>query len=322
MQFRYTIIGAALILAGSFTTASAKSDTSFLTDAIQINLAEISVGDLAQKNGGSDDVKSFGKMLVDDHTASNTKATSLAQANGVTPPTEPNAADKKNHDELGKLSGAEFDREFAKAMVKGHEEAIAKFEAASKGNDDVAKFAQDTLPTLQKHLKTAQSLASSKSTQSGATQPAPLSSEATKPQATQVAPSAPEGAKTEAGPPPEAAQPMPSAPKGAEKMAKADSVSVTDYYKQNVYDASDNTIGEVSDVLLDKDGHVPAVILSVGGFLGLGAKYVSIPFNALHMTEKNGKRYLVMDTTKEALTSAPGYQYDKTTGKWVPEKPE
>jgi putative membrane protein len=114
MQFRYPIIGAVLILAGSITTASAKSDTAFLNEAIQINLAEISVGDLAQKNGGSDDVKSFGKMLVDDHTASNTKATSLAQSNGVTPPTEPKAADKQKHDELAKLSGAEFDREFAK----------------------------------------------------------------------------------------------------------------------------------------------------------------------------------------------------------------
>jgi putative membrane protein len=315
MHFRYKIIGAALILAGSIATASAKSDTTFLTEAIQINLAEISVGDLAQKNGGSDDVKSFGKMLVDDHTASNTKATSLAQANGVTPPTEPNAADKRKHDELAPLSGAQFDQEFAKAMVKGHEEAIAKFEAAAKGNDDVAKFAQDTLPTLQKHLKTAQSLASSKSTQSGATQPEP------KPEATQVTPSASEAAKPEAAPPPKAAQPMASAPKSAEKMAAVpgDSVSVTDYYKQNVYDASDNTIGEVSDVLLDKDGRVTAVILSVGGFLGLGTKYVNIPFNALHMTEKNGQRYLVMETTKETLTSAPGYQFDKTTGKWVPE---
>jgi sporulation protein YlmC with PRC-barrel domain/uncharacterized protein (DUF305 family) len=254
-------------------------------------------------------------MLVDDHTASNTKATSLAQANGVTPPTEPNAADKRKHDELAPLSGAQFDQEFAKAMVKGHEEAIAKFEAAAKGNDDVAKFAQDTLPTLQKHLKTAQSLASSKSTQSGATQPEP------KPEATQVTPSASEAAKPEAAPPPKAAQPMASAPKSAEKMAAVpgDSVSVTDYYKQNVYDASDNTIGEVSDVLLDKDGRVTAVILSVGGFLGLGTKYVNIPFNALHMTEKNGQRYLVMETTKETLTSAPGYQFDKTTGKWVPE---
>jgi putative membrane protein len=303
------VIGAAILLLGSVSAASAKSDT-FLTDAIQINLAEISVGDLAQQKGGSDDVKSFGKMLVDDHTASNTKATSLAQANGVTPPTEPNATDKKEHDELEKLLGAEFDREFAKAMVKGHEEAIAKFEAASKGNDDVAKFAQETLPTLQKHLKTAQSLASGKSTQSGTTQPAPLSTEAAKPEATQPAPPAPEAAK-----------PMPSAPKGAAKMTAkpGDSVGVTEYYKQNVYDTSDNTIGEVSDVLLDKDGHVTAVILSVGGFLGLGAKYVSVPFNALRMTEKDGKRYLVMDTTKEALTSAPGYQYDKTTGKWVPE---
>jgi predicted outer membrane protein len=64
----------------SSTRALAKSDTAFPNEAIQINLAEISVGDLAQKNGGSDDVKSFGKMLVDDHTASNTKATSLAQS--------------------------------------------------------------------------------------------------------------------------------------------------------------------------------------------------------------------------------------------------
>jgi putative membrane protein len=313
MHFRYPVIGAALILAGSITTAAAKSDTTFLTEAIQINLAEISVGDLAQKKGGNDDVKSFGKMLVDDHTASNTKATSLAQANGVTPPTEPKPEDKKKHDELAKLSGAEFDREFAKAMVKGHEEAISKFEAASKGDDDIAKFAQETLPTLQKHLKTAQSLESSKSTQNEATQPAPMAPEAAKPE-TQMAPSG--AAKTEAAPP------VGTKAKGAEQMAEvpSDAISVNDYYKKNVYDPSDNTIGEVSDVLLDGKGQVKAVILSVGGFLGLGGKYVSVPFNALQVTEKNGKRYLVMDTTKEALTNAPGYRYDSATGKWVPEK--
>ena len=99
----------------------------------------------------------------------------------------------------------------------------------------------------------------------------------------------------------------------------SDSVSLTDYYKQNVYDTSDNPVGEISDVLIDKDGRVTAVIVSVGGFLGLGAKYVSVPFNALRMTEKDGKRYLVMDTTKDALMSAPGYQYDSTKGQWVPE---
>jgi predicted nucleic acid-binding Zn-ribbon protein len=102
-------------------------------------------------------------------------------------------------------------------------------------------------------------------------------------------------------------------------QANAETVGVTDYYKQNVYDTSDNSIGEVSDVLLDDD-RVAAVIVSVGGFLGLGTKYVSVPFNALRVTEKDdGKRYLVMNTTKEALMNAPGYQYDKTKGQWVPE---
>ena len=156
---KYSTFTAALIVLGSTSAALAKSDTSFLTDAIQINLAEIAVGDLAQKNGASDDVKAFGKMLVDDHTASNQKATSLAQANGVTPPNEPKPADKEAEQHLATLSGPEFDREFTKAMVKGHKEAIGKFEAASKGDDDIAKFAQDTLPTLQKHLEQAKSIA-------------------------------------------------------------------------------------------------------------------------------------------------------------------
>jgi len=143
----------------------------------------------------------------------------------------------------------------------------------------------------------------------------------------QPPPSAPEPAKPEAVPPPpevtQPAAPAPetAAPKGAEAVATlpSDSLSVTDYYKQNVYDKSDNSVGEISDVLLDKDGRVMAVIVSVGGFLGLGAKYVSVPFNALRMTEKDGKRYLVMDTTKDALMSAPGFQYDRTKGQWVPE---
>jgi sporulation protein YlmC with PRC-barrel domain len=197
-------------------------------------------------------------------------------------------------------------------MVKGHEGAIGKFEAASKGDDDIAKFAQETLPTLQKHLKTAQSLESSKSAQSET----PMAPEASKPGVSQMAPSG--AAKTEAAPP-AGTKTMESEAKSTEKMVAvpSDAVSVNDYYKQNVYDSANNTIGEVSDVLFDKNGRVQAVILSVGGFLGLGGKYVAVPFNALQVTEKNGKRYLVMDTTKEALNSAPGYQYDKTTGKWV-----
>ena len=55
----------------------------------------------------------------------------------------------------------------------------------------------------------------------------------------------------------------------------ANSTTVTNYYKQNVYDPSDSKIGEISDVLVGKDGKVEAFIISVGGFLGVGEKDVA-----------------------------------------------
>ena len=284
---KYSTLAAALIVLGSTSAALAKSDTSFLTDAIQINLAEIAVGDLAQKNGASDDVKAFGKMLVDDHTASNQKATSLAQANGLRPPNEPKPADKEAEQHLATLSGPEFDHEFTKAMVKGHKEAIGKFEAASKGDDDIAKFAQDTLPTLQKHLEQAQSIAG-KETAAQDVQPTP-SDKVSKARSTEM---------------------MGTLPGGA--------LPISGYYKQSVYDNNENKIGDVNDLLLDNNGKIEAVIIGVGGLLGIGEKNVAVAFTSLKVAEKNGSRYLVVETTKEALQAAPGYVYDSGKKAWLP----
>ena len=226
-------------------------------------------------------------MLVDDHTASNQKATSLAQANGVTPPNEPKPADKEAQQHLATLSGPEFDREFAKAMVKGHKEAIGKFEAASKGDDDIAKFAQDTLPTLQKHLEQAQSIAG-KETAAQDVQPTP-SDKVSKARSTEMIGTLPGGA-----------------------------LPISEYYKQSVYDTRESKIGDVNDILLDKNGKIEAVIIGVGGLLGIGEKNVAIPFSSLKVAEKNGSRYLVVETTKEALQAAPGYVYDSGKKVWVP----
>jgi sporulation protein YlmC with PRC-barrel domain len=94
--------------------------------------------------------------------------------------------------------------------------------------------------------------------------------------------------------------------------------TVTNWYKQNVYDPSEEKIGEITDVLVDKDGKVGAFIVSVGGFLGVGEKHVAVPFNAVQGTQKNGKWWLTMNATKDALKSAPGYKYDKTKTTWEP----
>jgi sporulation protein YlmC with PRC-barrel domain len=98
----------------------------------------------------------------------------------------------------------------------------------------------------------------------------------------------------------------------------ADSTTVTNYYKQNVYDPSDAKIGEITDVLVGKDGKVEAFIISVGGFLGIGEKDVAVPFSAIHGSEKNGKWYLTMNSTKDALMAAHGYKYDRARATWVP----
>ena len=94
--------------------------------------------------------------------------------------------------------------------------------------------------------------------------------------------------------------------------------TVTSYYKQNVYDPSDAKIGEISDVLVSKDGKIDAFIVGVGGFLGIGEKDVAVPFDAVRATEKNGKWYLTMNATKDSLQKAHGYKFDKAKATWVP----
>jgi len=99
----------------------------------------------------------------------------------------------------------------------------------------------------------------------------------------------------------------------------ADSQIVTDWYKQNVYDPSQNKIGEIMDVLVNPSGQIDAAIVGVGGFLGAGEKDVAVNFNEIKPTKKNDKTYLTLNTTKDALKNAPGFKYDKQSTKWVPD---
>jgi sporulation protein YlmC with PRC-barrel domain len=100
----------------------------------------------------------------------------------------------------------------------------------------------------------------------------------------------------------------------------ADSVTVTHWYKQNVYDPSDNKIGEIMDVLVDRQGKANALIVGVGGFLGMGEKDVAVPFDAVHATTKDSNKwYLVMNSTKDALKTAKGFKYDRNAMTWIPE---
>jgi putative membrane protein len=142
------------------TATTTKEDQTFLTKAIEGNLAEIEMGKLAQEKAQSPELKEFGAMLVKDHTDANTKAMDLARQINVTAPTQPSKKHLQEHDRLSKLNGAQFDREFTLHMVTDHKEDVADFTKQSKmkAGDPTVSFAAETLPVLQKHLQTAESL--------------------------------------------------------------------------------------------------------------------------------------------------------------------
>jgi hypothetical protein len=89
------------------------------------------------------------------------------------------------------------------------------------------------------------------------------------------------------------------------KSAPAESWTVTNYYKQAVYDLKETKIADIDDVLVDKSGKITGLVLVVGGFLGVGEKDVIVPFTAVKTAKKNDKWWLTLDETKDDLRNAP-----------------
>jgi putative membrane protein len=138
----------------------ASSDHKFVMDALKGGMAEVELGKLASERASNDAVKQFGQRMADDHGKANDELKKIAEDKGMTPPTAMDAKHKKLHDRLAKLSGSAFDRAYMDEMVKDHKVDVKEFERAAKSAKDseVKEFASKTLPTLQEHLKQAQSV--------------------------------------------------------------------------------------------------------------------------------------------------------------------
>jgi putative membrane protein len=152
-------LAAALTLGSAAAFGQAMSDQEFVTNAIQGDMAEVQIGQLAETKGASDGVRNFGQMLAMDHDNAKAAALNVANSLGVTPPTAPKPEAQDEYNKLSSLSGAAFDAEFVRAMIADHQKDIQEFQdEASSGNGPASKMASDQLPTLQKHLAAAQAL--------------------------------------------------------------------------------------------------------------------------------------------------------------------
>ena len=155
----------------------------FLNQAMEMNTAEVQVGEMAMSKAQDSRVRDFAEIIVRDHNQALDKIRMLRddRLKSTTAPNNSkrdvqiNAEHKRLSDRLSKLSGADFDREFMAAMVREHRAAIRAFELHSHAHGygrnsntssnvdyakdtDTAAFATETLPTLRQHLDKAEQI--------------------------------------------------------------------------------------------------------------------------------------------------------------------
>jgi putative membrane protein len=155
----------------------------FVTQLTLAGKTEVELGKIASERASSADVKAFGQMMVKDHSAAGKDLAQVASQLNIQQPAELDATHRELVERLSKLQGAEFDREYMAAMVKGHEDVVSKLQAragnrltssepagkptaeggaavGTTGDADaaLAKWAAKTLPTTQRHLERAREI--------------------------------------------------------------------------------------------------------------------------------------------------------------------
>jgi putative membrane protein len=142
--------------------ALSRASYDFVTNAALSDLYEIQAGNLARSRGTSPAVRQFADRMVRDHTVTSQQMMATLQGNG-TPILTPQALDPRHQSmvaELQTAQGADFDRRYAMQQVMAHREAVNLLQNYAQTGDNPAlkQLAQQTLPMVQDHLRTAQTL--------------------------------------------------------------------------------------------------------------------------------------------------------------------
>ncbi len=101
-----------------------------------------------------------------------------------------------------------------------------------------------------------------------------------------------------------------TAPAGFISEQTEDQIAASTYIGQSVYNSSDESIGEINDVIFTKDGSVEAAVIGVGGFLGIGEKNVAVPLDTIAVATVPNSDDLKLTTqeTADSLKAAPEFK--------------
>lgn len=133
-------------------------------------LAEVELGKLASDRAMDADVKAFAQMMVRDHSRANDELSKIASQLNIQVPTELDPNHRELAERLSKVKGAEFDREYMAAMVKGHEDIaglLRSFTSSdrpigtsgrARGEQSLMEWAMKMMPTVERHLERARQI--------------------------------------------------------------------------------------------------------------------------------------------------------------------
>ena len=96
--------------------------------------------------------------------------------------------------------------------------------------------------------------------------------------------------------------------KGLIMLQDKNTFLASDLTGATVYSPQDESIGDVNDVIVSRDGKVDGVVVGVGGFLGIGEKDVAIKLSQLKMMDTDTGVKLVLDMSKDQLAAAPEFK--------------
>lgn len=138
----------------------AKDAREFVQKASQANLFEIETSKLALTRATDPEVKSFAQRMVDEHTSTGQKLSSILTSANVDPASVATTLNEKNEKKLEKLSKEDakgFDKKYVSLQEDAHEDAIKLFKHYAKDGKDLPlkNFAAETLPALQSHKDAA-----------------------------------------------------------------------------------------------------------------------------------------------------------------------
>ena len=146
--------------AASPTDTLGMEDRKFVLEAASGGMLEVQAGQLAEQNGTHARVKSFGAMMVRDHSAANDHLRAVASSRNMMLPDSMTTKHKEHLESLRSKTGNAFDKAYMSMMVTDHREDVNKFQVASNNAKDTAVkgFATRTLPVLRMHLDSAQAI--------------------------------------------------------------------------------------------------------------------------------------------------------------------